>query len=233
MSGTVNVKFHIEGLRFEDASWADLKEFLDRLLPALASMDGGPELTEVLPVSVFEGSFVPVVRTPRARLQGVYRFREGPNRRWTTEQRRKAGRLYDYLESKSLRLTCGVRTLHEVKIPTGRPDWRLREWMTLEGEVRRTGGTKGRVEMGFDHHGHVHCFAGRDIAKSLAPRLYERVIVSGYAERDVQTGAIMSFSIQNYRPAPVSNFEQGLRELHALLEDDVDQIDPAAILGEL
>lgn len=233
MSAIVHVKFHIEGLDFEQASWADLKEFMDRLLPALAAMDGGPELSEVLPVSVVAGSFVPVLRAPRDRLPGIYRFRKGPTRLWSPEQRRKAGRVYEYLDSRSLRLSCGVRAMREVTTPTGRADWRLREWMTLEGEVRRTGGSKGRVEMGFPDHGHIHCVAGREIAKSLAPRLYERVVVSGFAERDVQTGAIMSFRIENYRPAAVSDFEAGLRDLHALLEDDVDRINPAEILREL
>ena len=235
MSKHIEVKFHIEaeGLSLDTFGWADLKEFLDRLIPALASMERGPAVSDVVPIRVEEGSAQPVLRIPREALPGVYRFRQGPTRAWTLEQRAKAGKVYDYLEEKRATLTCGARTLKPVEVPTTRPDWRIRQATTLRGEVRRIGGKHGRVEIGFDEFGHVHCDAGRELAKKLAEHLYEWVAVSGDAEKDARTGALLGFRITSFELMAQTPFCDGLRALHNLLGDEMAEFDPEAFLAEI
>lgn len=235
MSKHVEVKFHLqaEGLSLDTFGWSDLKEFLDRLLPALAAMEGGPTAANALPVRVEEGSAQPVLRVPQESLRAVYRFRAGPNRNWTLDQKIKAGRVYDYLEEKNARLECGARVLKDVQVPTGRPDWQIRQATTLTGDVRRTGGLKGRVEIGFDEFGHVHCDAGRGLAKELGKHLYERVAVTGVATKDAKTHALLTFKIQSYELLARAGFQAALGELHELLGDDMNEFDPEAFLAEI
>jgi hypothetical protein len=234
MADTIKVKFRLEGASYETASWAELRNFVDKLVEALAAMDGGPSPTDILPIAVKEGSLIPVMRLPRQEgLRATKQLCRGPTRRWSLEQRRRADPLYRFLEQHGYGLTCGVRTMRPVQVPRDRPDWRIRQAMSLEGEVRRAGGARGGVDMVFNQHGHLHCKAGREISKALAARLYDRVSVSGVAETDPATGALLSFRIENFRPIEQPDFLAGLRAMHQLLADDVDDIDPAAILAEM
>lgn len=169
----------------------------------------------------------------RDALAAVYRFREGPKRSWTVEQRVKANRLYDFLEQRKARLSCGLRRLKHVVVPDPRPPWRVRELKTLKGEVRRAGGREGKVEIGFDEYGHLHCDAGRTLAKELAEHLYERVAVSGEAVKDAKTQALLQFQILSFQVLALTLLQQGIRELRDLLEDDLVDFDPGAFLKEI
>jgi hypothetical protein len=193
----------------------------------------GPAAVSILPVRVDDGSAVAVLRVPHEALPAVYRFRGGPTRTWTLDQRAKAGRVYDYLEEKHARLECGARTLKPVIVPADSPNWRVRQATTLVGEVNRTGGQRGRVEIGFEEHGHVHCDAGRDLAKRLAGFLYEKVAVTGEAVKDARTGELLAFRIASFEPLARTPFDAALGELHALLGDDMADFDPAAFLAEV
>lgn len=206
---------------------------MDRLAPALAAMEGGPAIAELLPVRVESGSAQPVLRMRRDALPAVARFRGGPKRTWTVEQRVKVGRVYDFLAQRNATLRCGIRTLKPVVVPAARPPWRVRELTTLRGEVRRAGGVAGRVEIGFDEYGHLHCDAGRKLAKELAEHLYERVAVTGEAVMDANTQALVQFRILSFEVLVQTPLQQGIRELRDLLEDDLVDFDPGAFLEEI
>lgn len=235
MSDTVEIKFRLEarGLTLETFGWTDLRDFLDLLAPALAAMEGGPTAQQLLPVRVEAGSAQPVVRVPRHSVGAVYRFRAGPTKTWTIEQRAKAGRVYDYLADREIALSCGARTLKPVEVPTDRANWRIREHVSLAGEVRRAGGDRGRVEIGFDEFGHTHCDAGRELAKKLGEHLYERVRATGLAERDARSGALVRFKVESFQVIDRLAFAEGLKELQDLLGDSMDEFDPQAFLREI
>jgi len=235
MPDFIEIKFKIEGgnINLETFSWADLREFLDRLVPALGSMTHGPSAGEVLPVRVERGSAQPVLRMPRTAKAAVYRFRAGPTRTWTGEQRLKAGRVYDFLDRRGATLSCGARKLKPLFVPTGRPDWTIREHTTLIGTVRRAGGAKGNVEVIFEGERHVHCRAGKALAKELASKLYERVRISGVAERDALTRAMVGFEIESWVPSSRQGLAVGIGQLRELLGDDMTAFDPGEHLGLL
>lgn len=235
MADHVQVKFQLQapGLTLDTFAWSDLREFIDRLLPALAAMDGGPTPTQVLPVRLEAGSVRPVLRVPASTRRAIYRFRDGPTRSWTRPQLNKAGRVYDFLNERGLELRCGTRSLKPVTVPRSDSPWRIRELTTLIGYVRRAGGKQGRVEIVFDEAGHTVCDAGRPLAKQLGNHLYERVAVTGAAEWNAATSTLASFTIESFSLVEPTDFQAGLKELRAILGADMADFDPEAFLQEI
>lgn len=235
MKDTVDIKFRIEapGLTLSTFGWNDLRDFLDRLVPALASMENGPTAETVLPIRIESGSAQPVLRVPRTSVDAVNKFRAGPTRSWTNEQRAKAGKVYDFLGERGAKLSCGVRTLKPVAVPSERPEWRVREATTVRGEVRRAGGQRGGVDVNLDEYGYVHCTASLALTKEIGARLYEAVELTGLMERDARTGSVVAFRVEAFRPAPESDRVRALRDLQSLLEPELGDFDPRSFLEHL
>lgn len=234
-SDHTEIKFRIEGpgVELDTFGWPAMREFMDRLVQALAAMDGGPSPKEIVPTRVLAGSAMPVLRVPSAAVPAVYRFRAGPNRTWTNEQRRKAAKVYQFLEDRNATLSCGARVLKPVEMGRGRPDWQVKQALTLEGEVRRVGGVRGGVDVVFQQDGFLHCSAPRDLTKRLAPFLYERVALTGTGTRDPRTNELLQFRIERFRVVSRGSLAAGLERLHQRQGEALSELDPAARLKEL
>lgn len=235
MTDVVRVKMKLEypGASLAEFGWADLREFMDRLLPALAAMPGEPDVEHVIPVHVGEGSVTPVVQMPRAAHRALMILQAGPRRSWTAERRKRVEPFYDFLRARGATVQVGVRTLKPFVVPDATPRWQRHEHTTLFGEVQRAGGNEGKVEILFERDGRVSCSAGKELAARMGHHLYQPVYVEGESVRDAPTGALVRFSITDFRTAVRTPPLEGLRRIRALMGDSSKDFDPDKALTEL
>lgn len=227
MTDFVRVKLKLEypGASLADFGWVELRDFMDALLGALASMPGEPDVTHMMPVAVTNGSVVPVVQMPREALPAFRKLQAGPRPRWTRDMHRATQPLYAYLRDRNATVHAGVRTLKPFTVPDGSPRWQRHEQTTMLGKVHRAGGHEGKVEIVFEHDGRVVCEAGPELAARIANHLYQPIYVEGECVRDAGSGALLRFRIEDFRSGAHVDPLEGLRRIHDLLGDALADFD--------
>lgn len=227
MSRRTRFTFRFPNANGTALGWGELRGLMDDLLKALRSMPEGPEPKDVTEVQFHAGSLSQQLAIPSRHTRAVYRLRGGPKTTWSKTQRRACEPFYRRVRKLGGEVECGARKLKPVVVPDASEEWRVTEWTTLYGTIWRAGGRDGKVEMMLADVGFQRCDTegGIEMAQQMGRALYQPAIVSGRAERDPKTGALLDFMITEWTLKPQAA-RLSDNELARMVAESLTEYDP-------
>lgn len=249
--GYARVRVRLDWLGASPAAmpWPKYRAFMDALIDAVGSLEGGPVPSQVIAAELREGSVMPELHVVESCLLAFRRLAKGPSRDWSATERAGLQRLHDFARGMQIdlfQIQAGKGRFITMKPPQANTAPRLqapttyRQSETVAGRVLSVGGaeTGALVET---RRGRVQCDADFALTCELGRHLYRRVQVAGVAIRNLSDHALVAFEARrlvNASDAPTRPGEkrpgqaQTIREIRELLGDQWAGRSVSQILGE-